>query len=213
MYIYLSIYLDREREREREIVRMRSRDNSADPWHNPWLFENYLARGVTFKFVVEIQVVFETIVKSQCRICCSPFIRAALLGARSAGYRRSANCTKERHQAPTTTVHFSGPETGKRKLVTRKADGKLTRLVNLGGPGTKSYRRSANCTKERDRHQKDSRSTCARTSLCFSLWTHRMQLVETKHTCIGKEVHMTVSNKYGGMHINTHLSLSIYIYI
>ena len=30
-------------------------------------------------------------------------------------------------------ARFSGPETGKRK---RKADGKLTPLVNLGGPGT-----------------------------------------------------------------------------
>ena len=34
--------------------------------------------------------------------------------------------------------HLGGPETGKRKRVTRKADGKLTELVNLEGPGTKS---------------------------------------------------------------------------
>ena len=35
---------------------------------------------------------------------------------------------------------FGGPETGERKRVTRKADGKLTLLVNLWGPGTKSRR-------------------------------------------------------------------------
>ena len=34
---------------------------------------------------------------------------------------------------------ISGPETGKRKWVARKADGKLTLLVSLGGP-TKSRR-------------------------------------------------------------------------
>ena len=33
---------------------------------------------------------------------------------------------------------FSGPETGKRNRVTRKADGQLTLLVTFGGPGTKS---------------------------------------------------------------------------
>ena len=30
---------------------------------------------------------------------------------------------------------FTDPETAKRKRVTRTADGKLTLLVNLGGPG------------------------------------------------------------------------------
>ena len=33
----------------------------------------------------------------------------------------------------TWDLYVSGPETGKRKRVTRKADGKLTLLVNLGG--------------------------------------------------------------------------------
>ena len=33
---------------------------------------------------------------------------------------------------------LSGPETGKRQRVTRKADEKLTVLMNLGGPDTKS---------------------------------------------------------------------------
>ena len=32
-----------------------------------------------------------------------------------------------------TCSRFSGPEPGQRKRVTRKADGKLTLLVNLGG--------------------------------------------------------------------------------
>ena len=35
-------------------------------------------------------------------------------------------------------LNVSGAATGKRKRVTRKADGKLTCLGNLGGPGTKS---------------------------------------------------------------------------
>ena len=35
-------------------------------------------------------------------------------------------------------LDFSGPETSKRKRVTRKADGKLTLLVKLGGSGTKA---------------------------------------------------------------------------
>ena len=39
-----------------------------------------------------------------------------------------------------TKPSSSGLETGKRKRVARKADGKLTLLVNLGGPGTKSWR-------------------------------------------------------------------------
>ena len=44
------------------------------------------------------------------------------------------------HALLTAMYHLSGPETGKRKRVTRKAGEKLTLLVNLGGPGTKSCR-------------------------------------------------------------------------
>ena len=52
--------------------------------------------------------------------------------------RRCMALRRRRTAIGAEALLFSGPETGKRKRVTRKADGKLTLLVNLGGPGTKS---------------------------------------------------------------------------
>ena len=49
-------------------------------------------------------------------------------------------CLAASYRSACLIPYFSSPETGKRKRVTRKADGKLTLLVNLGGSGTKSWR-------------------------------------------------------------------------